>query len=119
MLLFVFCMSRTVTAVIHYMQCSKYRLGSSSRCREHPARSLHPMRHLPQVRYIGVSNETSYGVSEFAHAAKTAGLPKIQTIQNVYHLLQRGSFETDLAETCRCVLYSSLFLSCTRALMSC
>lgn len=35
-----------------------------------------------QVRYIGVSNETSYGVSEFIHAAKSAGLPRIQTIQN-------------------------------------
>jgi hypothetical protein len=54
-----------------------------------------------QVRYVGVSNETSYGVSEFIHAAKAAGLPRIQTIQNVYHLLQRGSYETDLAETCR------------------
>lgn len=37
---------------------------------------------LTQVRYIGVSNETSYGVSEFIHAAKSAGLPRIQTIQN-------------------------------------
>jgi hypothetical protein len=40
MLLFVFCMTRTVTAVIHYMECSKYRLGSSSRCREHPNLTL-------------------------------------------------------------------------------
>jgi hypothetical protein len=31
---------------------------------------------------VGVSNETSYGVCEFVHAAKTAGLPRIQTIQN-------------------------------------
>jgi aryl-alcohol dehydrogenase-like predicted oxidoreductase len=57
---------------------------------------------LVQVRYVGVSNETSYGVSEFVHASKAAGLPRIQTIQNVYHLIQRGSYETDLAETCRC-----------------
>ncbi|KAL2494564.1 Uncharacterized protein Fot_38321 [Forsythia ovata] len=28
-----------------------------------------------QVRYIGVSNETSYGVMEFIHAAKNKGLP--------------------------------------------
>jgi hypothetical protein len=35
----------------------------------------------PQVRYVGVSNETSWGVCEFAWAAKTQGLPKIQTIQ--------------------------------------
>ncbi|KAG2449359.1 hypothetical protein HYH02_005513 [Chlamydomonas schloesseri] len=54
-----------------------------------------------KVRYIGVSNETSYGVSEFAHLAKSAGLPKIQTIQNAYSLLVRVPYETDLAETCR------------------
>jgi aryl-alcohol dehydrogenase-like predicted oxidoreductase len=54
-----------------------------------------------QVRYIGLSNETSYGVSEFVHAAKAAGLPRVQTIQNCYHMLQRSNFETDLAETCR------------------
>ncbi|KAL3615403.1 hypothetical protein CASFOL_041064 [Castilleja foliolosa] len=30
-----------------------------------------------KVRYIGVSNETSYGVMEFVHAAKVDGLPKI------------------------------------------
>ncbi|KAG1677342.1 hypothetical protein FOA52_010721 [Chlamydomonas sp. UWO 241] len=54
-----------------------------------------------KVRYVGVSNETSWGVSEFCHAAEAAGLPKIQTIQNSYSLLVRTSFETDLAETCR------------------
>jgi hypothetical protein len=64
-----------------------------------------------QVRYVGVSNETSYGVSEFVHAAKAAGLPRIQTIQNVYHLLQRGSYETDLAETCRWVEAPNLISS--------
>lgn len=56
-----------------------------------------------QVRYVGVSNETSYGVSEFIRSAEQAGLPRIHTIQNVYHLLQRVSFETDLAEMCRYV----------------
>jgi hypothetical protein len=64
-----------------------------------------------QVRYVGVSNETSYGVSEFVHAAKSAGLPRIQTIQNVYHLIQRGSYETDLAETCRCICYVTCHIS--------
>lgn len=51
-------------------------------CRTHLTR--HACR---QVRYIGVSNETSYGVSEFSHLAASAGLPKIQTIQNAYSLL--------------------------------
>lgn len=54
-----------------------------------------------KVRYVGVSNETSYGVSEFARAAAAAGLPRVQTIQNAYSLLVRVPFETDLAETCR------------------
>lgn len=53
-----------------------------------------------QVRYIGVSNETSWGVCQFHAAAKARGLPKVQTIQNSYSLLYRGAFETDLAETC-------------------
>lgn len=64
-------------------------------------RGLEEVIKAGKVRYVGVSNETSYGVSSFAHAASAAGLPKIQTIQNAYSLLVRVPFETDLAETCR------------------
>ncbi|KAJ4967667.1 hypothetical protein NE237_014368 [Protea cynaroides] len=53
-----------------------------------------------KVRYIGVSNETSYGVMEFFHAAKVVGLPKIISIQNSYSLLGRCKFEVDLVEVC-------------------
>ncbi|KMZ69794.1 Oxidoreductase Tas aldo/keto reductase family protein [Zostera marina] len=53
-----------------------------------------------KVRYIGVSNETSYGVMEFIQAAKMEGLPKIVSIQNVYSLIARCRFEVDLAEIC-------------------
>ncbi|KAA8548815.1 hypothetical protein F0562_000499 [Nyssa sinensis] len=53
-----------------------------------------------KVRYIGVSNETSYGVMEFVHAAKVEGLPKIVSIQNNYSLLVRCKFEADLVEVC-------------------
>lgn len=53
-----------------------------------------------QVRYIGLSNETSYGVSEFVKAAQQGGLPMPVSIQNSYSLLARVLFETDLAETC-------------------
>ncbi|XP_020547883.1 uncharacterized protein LOC105158462 isoform X1 [Sesamum indicum] len=53
-----------------------------------------------KVRYIGVSNETSYGVMEFVHAAKVEGLPKIVSIQNNYSLLVRCKFELDLVEVC-------------------
>ncbi|KAK9025444.1 hypothetical protein V6N11_038311 [Hibiscus sabdariffa] len=52
-----------------------------------------------KVRYIGVSNETSYGVMEFVHAAKVEGLPKIVSIQNSYSLMVRR-FEIDLVEVC-------------------
>ncbi|KAG7672021.1 hypothetical protein Ndes2526B_g07022 [Nannochloris sp. 'desiccata'] len=51
-----------------------------------------------KVRYIGVSNETSYGVMKFCQAAESSSLPKIVSIQNSYSLLVRGPFETDLAE---------------------
>jgi aryl-alcohol dehydrogenase-like predicted oxidoreductase len=40
-----------------------------------------------QVRYVGVSNETSYGVMRFVQAAEQLGLPKIVSIQNSYSLL--------------------------------
>jgi aryl-alcohol dehydrogenase-like predicted oxidoreductase len=53
-----------------------------------------------KVRYVGVSNESSYGVMSFAAAAAAPGLPKIVSIQNSYSLLVRGPFETDLAEVC-------------------
>ncbi|XP_059448396.1 uncharacterized protein LOC132179658 [Corylus avellana] len=53
-----------------------------------------------KVRYIGVSNETSYGVMEFVHVAKVEGLPKIVSIQNSYSLLVRCRFEVDLVEVC-------------------
>ena len=42
---------------------------------------------LPQVRHIGVSNETSYGVMRFVQLAEQLGLPKIVSIQNSYSLL--------------------------------
>ncbi|KAF8062037.1 tas [Scenedesmus sp. PABB004] len=68
---------------------------------EEQLRGLEDVIKAGKVRYVGVSNETSYGVSSFVHAASAAGLPRIQTIQNCYHLLQRSNYETDLAETCR------------------
>ncbi|GFR52902.1 hypothetical protein Agub_g15546 [Astrephomene gubernaculifera] len=68
---------------------------------EEQLRALEEVVRAGKVRYIGVSNETSYGVSEFCHLARAAGLPMIQTIQNAYSLLVRVPFETDLSETCR------------------
>lgn len=63
-------------------------------------RGLEKVIEAGKVRYIGVSNETSYGVMKFCQLAEAAGLPKIQTIQNSYSLIARSLFETDLAEVC-------------------
>ena len=52
-----------------------------------------------KIRYIGVSNESAWGVSEFVRQAEQKGLPRIVSIQNGYHLANR-SFETALDETC-------------------
>jgi aryl-alcohol dehydrogenase-like predicted oxidoreductase len=53
-----------------------------------------------KVRHIGVSNETPWGVMEFVRCAEQLGLPKIASIQNAYHLMNR-TFESGLAEVCR------------------
>ena len=53
-----------------------------------------------KVRYIGLSNETPWGVSEFIRCSEQLGLARIISIQNAYHLMNR-TFENGLAETCR------------------
>ncbi|WP_058913748.1 NADP(H)-dependent aldo-keto reductase [Entomohabitans teleogrylli] len=50
-----------------------------------------------KIRYIGVSNETPWGVMRYLHMAEKHDLPRIVTIQNPYSLLNR-SFEVGLAE---------------------
>ncbi|WP_035053340.1 aldo/keto reductase [Andreprevotia chitinilytica] len=52
-----------------------------------------------KVRYLGISNETAWGVAEWGHAADANGLPRVKTIQNVYNLINR-SFESGLVEAC-------------------
>lgn len=66
--------------------------------------SLSALNELVQegkVRRIGVSNETPWGVAEFLRLSERASLPRIDSIQNPYNLLNR-SFEVGLAEfACR------------------
>jgi aryl-alcohol dehydrogenase-like predicted oxidoreductase len=50
-----------------------------------------------KIRYVGVCNETAWGVSEYLSLARQAIGPKIVSIQNPYSLLNR-SFEIGLAE---------------------
>lgn len=50
-----------------------------------------------KVRYIGLSNETPWGIAAFCNAAKQVNLPKVVSIQNAYNLLNR-IFDGGLAE---------------------
>lgn len=52
-----------------------------------------------KIRYIGLSNETPWGVMRFLAAAEQLGLPRIVTIQNSYNLLNR-TFDSGLSEIC-------------------
>ena len=52
-----------------------------------------------KVRYIGLSNETPYGVHEFVRLAEQHGLPRVATVQNPYCLVNR-TWENGLDETC-------------------
>ena len=52
-----------------------------------------------KVRYIGLSNETPYGVHEFVRLAEQHGLPRVASVQNPYCLLNR-SWENAMDETC-------------------
>jgi aryl-alcohol dehydrogenase-like predicted oxidoreductase len=50
-----------------------------------------------KIRHIGLSNETAWGTMEFLHHSKARGLPRVQSIQNAYSLINRV-FELGLAE---------------------
>ncbi|MBC6476837.1 MAG: NADP(H)-dependent aldo-keto reductase [Hormoscilla sp. GM7CHS1pb] len=53
-----------------------------------------------KIRYLGLSNETPWGVCEFCHLAEKLGLPKVVSIQNAFNLTNR-QFQIHLAEACR------------------
>ncbi|MCG9713472.1 NADP(H)-dependent aldo-keto reductase [Shewanella insulae] len=50
-----------------------------------------------KIRYIGVSNETPWGLMKYLQLAEKHGLPRIISVQNPYNLLNR-SFEVGMAE---------------------
>src|SRR5215831_12027821 len=43
-----------------------------------------------KIRYVGLSNETPWGVTEFVRIAEQHGLPRIATVQNPYTLVNRS-----------------------------
>ena len=63
-----------------------------------------------KIRYVGLSNETPWGVMNYLQLAKDKDLPRMMSIQNPYSLLNR-SYEVGLAqvsirENIGCMSYS-------------
>ena len=50
-----------------------------------------------KIRYVGLSNETPWGVMEFLRLAEESGLPRIVSVQNSYNLINRV-FEYGMSE---------------------
>ena len=50
-----------------------------------------------KIRYIGISNETAWGLSKFLELSNKKNLPRVLSVQNPYSLLNR-SYEVGLAE---------------------
>ncbi len=65
-----------------------------------------------KVRYIGLSNETSWGLMKFLSLSKIYDLPRVVSVQNPYSLLNRsyevGMAEISLRERCGLLAYSPL-----------
>ncbi len=59
--------------------------------------SLQSLVKAGKVRHVGLSNESAWGTMTFLKHAETDGLPRVQSIQNAYNLVNR-TFETALAE---------------------
>ncbi len=52
-----------------------------------------------KINHIGISNETPWGIMRYLEESKHHNLPRINTIQNPYSLLNR-TFEVGAAEVC-------------------
>ena len=50
-----------------------------------------------KIRYVGISNETLWGMLKFLELSKSQNLPRVVSIQNRYNLLNR-TYEVDQAE---------------------
>jgi aryl-alcohol dehydrogenase-like predicted oxidoreductase len=69
--------------------------------RSHPIEeileSLDRMVQAGKIRHVGLSNESAWGTMTFLKQSEIRGLPRVQSVQNAYNLLNR-TYETALAE---------------------
>ncbi|MDB3858330.1 aldo/keto reductase [Pelagibacteraceae bacterium] len=65
-----------------------------------------------KIRYIGMSNETPYGLSKYLELSKNKNLPRMMSVQNPYSLVNRtyeiGMSEISLREKCGLLVYYPL-----------
>jgi aryl-alcohol dehydrogenase-like predicted oxidoreductase len=79
---------------------------------EETLRGLENVVRAGKVRYVGCSNETAHGLTRALMVAQYEGLPRYETIQNNFSLLNRR-FEDELKTVCRrdqvsCLPYSPI-----------
>ncbi len=65
-----------------------------------------------KIRYIGMSNETPYGLSRYIELSKSKNLPRMMSVQNPYNLVNRtyeiGMSEISIREHCGLLVYYPL-----------
>ena len=65
-----------------------------------------------KIRYIGVSNETPYGLSKYLELSSKKNLPRMMSVQNPYSLVNRtyeiGMSEISIREKCGLLVYYPL-----------
>ncbi len=65
-----------------------------------------------KIRYIGMSNETPYGLSRYLELSKNKNLPRMMSVQNPYSLVNRtyeiGMSEISIREKCGLLVYYPL-----------
>ena len=65
-----------------------------------------------KIRYIGMSNETPYGLSRYLEVSKNKGAPRMMSVQNPYSLVNRtyeiGMSEISIRQKCGLLVYYPL-----------
>jgi aryl-alcohol dehydrogenase-like predicted oxidoreductase len=65
-----------------------------------------------KIRYVGMSNETPYGLSKYLELSKNKNLPRMMSVQNPYSLVNRtyevGMSEISIREKCGLLVYYPL-----------
>ena len=67
---------------------------------------------IGKIRYIGISNETPYGLSKYLELSKSKNLPRMMSVQNPYSLVNRtfevGMSEISIRDKCGLLVYYPL-----------